>query len=339
MISFAFNSLQGLRYWQALSIYQKAQANTMSGSAKKTIYAAMAANFAIAITKFFAASVTGSSAMLSEGIHSVVDTGNELLLLLGIKLSQKPADASHPFGYGQELYFWTLIVALFIFAIGGGMSIYEGIEHVQHPEPLSDPFWSYMVLGLAVVFEGYSWNVALQEFLAQKKEKSFWSAIRASKDPTIFTILFEDTAALIGLLVAFVGVLSGHLLGNVYLDGIASIIIGVILCGVALLLAAESKGLLIGEGADAATVSSIRTITQEDAAVEKVLQVLTLHFGPQEILLNLEIKFVENLETEELAIAVERLESSISQQHPEVKNIFIEAKSITTYCKSIVGKN
>ena len=302
----------------------------MSGSAKKTIYAAMAANGAIAITKFFAASVTGSSAMLSEGIHSVVDTGNELLLLLGIKLSKRPPDDSHPFGYGQELYFWTLIVSLFIFAIGGGMSIYEGINHVRYPEPLTDPFWSYAVLGFAVIFEGYSWNVALQEFLITKKEASFWDAIRASKDPTIFTILFEDTAALIGLFVAFLGVFSGHLLGNVYLDGVASIIIGVILCGVALLLASESKGLLIGEGADAETVASIRKITNEDPAVAKVIRVLTLHFGPQEILLNLEIEFVEDLETEGLEVAIDRLEASISSQHPEVKNIFIEARSISS---------
>jgi cation diffusion facilitator family transporter len=300
----------------------------MSGSAKKTIYVAMAANFAIAITKFIAASFTGSSAMLSEGIHSVVDTGNELLLLLGIRLSKKPADDSHPFGYGQELYFWTLIVALFIFAIGGGMSIYEGVNHVLHPEPLTDPFWNYVVLGLAVVFEGYSWNIALQEFLASKNEDSLWTAIRASKDPTIFTILFEDTAALVGLFVAFIGVFSGHLLGNVYLDGVASIAIGIILCGVAILLAAESKGLLIGEGAKPETVASIREITNNDPAVDKTIKVLTLHFGPQEILLNLEIKFVDNLATEELAIAVERLENSISSQHSEIQNIFIEAKSI-----------
>ena len=306
----------------------------MSGSAKKTIYAAMAANFAIAVTKFIAASFTGSSAMLSEGIHSTVDTGNELLLLLGIRLSKKPADDSHPFGYGQELYFWTLIVALFIFAIGGGMSIYEGINHIRHPEPLTDPFWNYVVLGLAVLFEGYSWNVALQEFLATKGEDSLWDAIRASKDPTIFTILFEDTAALVGLFVAFIGVLSGHLLENVYLDGVASIVIGVILCGVSVLLAAESKGLLIGEGAKPETVASIRKITNDDPAVDKVIKVLTLHFGPQEILLNLEIKFVDNLATEELAIAVERLESSISTQHSEIQNIFIEAKSIAVKLKT-----
>lgn len=301
----------------------------MSGSAKKTIYAAMAANFAIAIIKFIAASITGSSSMLSEGIHSVVDTGNELLLLLGLRLSKKPADDTHPFGYGQELYFWTLIVALFIFAIGGGMSIYEGIRHITHPEPLTDPRWNYGVLGLAVIFESYSWNVALQEFLASKNEDSFWKALRASKDPTIFTILIEDSAALIGLFVAFLGVLSGHLLGNVYLDGVASIVIGVILCGVALLLAIETKGLLIGEGATAETVASIRQITNNDPSVEKVMKVLTLHFGPQEILLNLEIKFIDDLETEELAIAVERLESCIRTRHAEIQNIFIEAKSIS----------
>jgi cation diffusion facilitator family transporter len=310
----------------------------MSGSAKKTIYAAMAANFAIAIIKFIAASITGSSAMLSEGIHSVVDTGNQLLLLLGLRLSKQPADDSHPFGYGQELYFWTLIVALFIFAIGGGMSIYEGIGHIRHPEPLTDPRWNYGVLGLAVIFEGYSWNVALQEFLASKREANLWQALRASKDPTVFAILFEDTAALIGLFVAFVGVLSGHLLGNVYLDGVASIVIGVILCGVAFLLAIESKGLLIGEGATAETIASIKKIINDDPAVENVIKVLTLHFGPQEILLNLEINFVDDLETDELEIAVERLESSIRTQHSEIQTIFIEAKSISARKKAMISE-
>ena len=309
----------------------------MSASAKKTIYAAMAANFAIAVTKFFAASVTGSSAMLSEGIHSVVDTGNELLLLLGLRLSQKPADDSHPFGYGQELYFWTLIVAIFIFAIGGGMSIYEGIEHVRHPEPLGDPRWNYGVLAFAVIFEGYSWNVALQEFLATKNEGSLWDAVRASKDPTIFTILFEDTAALVGLFVAFVGVLGGHLLNNVYLDGVASITIGVILCGVAFLLASESKGLLIGEGAKPEVVANIRQILHEDPAVDRVIKVLTLHFGPQEILLNLEIEFVNNLGTDELEITIERLEKAIRSQHSEIQNIFIEAKSFSSRRKTVVN--
>jgi cation diffusion facilitator family transporter len=310
-----------------------------SGSAKKTIYAAITANFAIAIVKFIAAAITGSSAMLSEGIHSIVDTGNELLLLLGLRLSQRQPDDSHPFGYGQELYFWTLIVALFIFAVGGGMSIYEGVNHLLVPEPLTDPFWNYIVLILAVVFEGYSWYIALQQFLATKGDENFWKAIRASKDPTIFTILFEDSAALIGLFLAFLGVFSGHLWNNVYLDGVASIAIGVILAGVALLLAYESKGLLIGEGANAATVADIKAITQADFAVKEVLRVLTLHFGPEEILLNLEIRFNSELSTEQLAIAVERIERQIRERHSDIQNIFIEAKSIAASLPSEVVTN
>lgn len=309
------------------------------GSAKKTIYAAITANFAIAIIKFIAASITGSSAMLSEGIHSTVDTGNELLLLLGLRLSQQQPDDSHPFGYGQELYFWTLIVALFIFAVGGGMSIYEGVNHLFVPEPLTDPLWNYIVLALAVIFEGYSWYIALQGFLATKGEENFWQAIRASKDPTIFTILFEDSAALVGLFVAFVGVFSGHLWNNVYLDGVASIAIGIILAGVALLLAYESKGLLIGEGANAVTVADIKTITQADPAVKEVLRVLTLHFGPEEILLNLEIRFNSELSMEKLAIAIERIERQIRDRHSDIQNIFIEAKSIAASLPSEVIGN
>ena len=300
-----------------------------SGSTKKTIVAAIVANLAIAVIKFVAAIITGSSAMLSEGIHSTVDTGNELLLLLGIRLSQKPADESHPFGYGQELYFWTLIVALLIFAIGGGMSIYEGIMHIIHPKPLEDPFWNYVVLGLAVVFEGYSWSVALRELIANKGDENIWQAIRSSKDPTVFTILLEDSAALLGLAIAFLGIFCGHLLHNPYLDGVASIIIGIILTMVAILLVYESKGLLIGEGADAKIVTGIKTLTQGDPAVNQIIRVLTLYFGPQEVLLNLEIQFKQNLSAEKLAVAVERLEKQIRQQYPEIKQIFIEAKSLS----------
>ena len=300
-----------------------------SGSIKKTILAAIIANLAIAVIKFIAAAITGSSAMLSEGIHSAVDTGNELLLLLGVRLSQKPADESHPFGYGQELYFWTLIVALFIFAIGGGMSIYEGINHIIYPVPLEDPLWNYVVLGLAVFFEGYSWTVALKELLATKSEENIWQAIRSSKDPTIFTILLEDSAALLGLAIAFAGIFFGHLLDNPYLDGVASILIGIILAMVAIFLVYESKGLLIGEGANPQTVASLKNITQADPAVKKVVRVLTLYFSPQEVLLNLEIQFQQNLSTEKLAVAIERLEKQIRQEHPEIKQIFVEAKSLS----------
>ncbi|WP_016949699.1 cation diffusion facilitator family transporter, partial [Anabaena sp. PCC 7108] len=185
----------------------------------KTIFAAMGANLAIAITKFIAAFITNSSAMISEGIHSLVDTTDQLLLLLGISMSQKPADDSHPFGYGQELYFWTFIVAIFIFSIGGGMSIYQGITHLINPSPLENPIWNYIVLAIAIFFEGFSWTIALKEFLPTKGKQNFWQAVRNSKDPTVFTILFEDSAAILGLLVALIGIFLGHLFDNVYFDG------------------------------------------------------------------------------------------------------------------------
>ncbi|MEH2281720.1 MAG: cation diffusion facilitator family transporter [Nostoc sp.] len=300
-----------------------------SPSSKKTIFAAMGANLAIAITKFIAASITGSSAMISEGIHSVVDTGDQLVLLLGIRRSQKPADDSHPFGYGQELYFWTFIVAILIFALGGGMSIYEGITHLIHPSPLENPMWNYIVLGMAMLLEGFSWTVALKEFLPTKGKQNFWQAIKNSKDPTVFTILFEDTAAILGLFVALIGIFLGHLFNNVYFDGIASIIIGIILAIVAVVLARESKGLLLGESANPQTITNIRSLSKTEPGVQEVIRVLTMQLAPQEVLLNLEIQFSKNLTGEEIALTVENLEVKIRQKHPEIKQIFIEAKSLT----------
>ncbi|MEH1853275.1 MAG: cation diffusion facilitator family transporter [Nostoc sp.] len=266
-----------------------------SDSSNKTIYAAMGANLAIAITKFIAASITGSSAMISEGIHSVVDTGDQLLLLLGIRRSKKPADDSHPFGYGQELYFWTFIVAILIFAIGGGMSIYQGIIHLINPSPLEDPMWNYIVLGMAILLEGYSWTVALKEFLPTKGKQNFWQAIKNSKDPTVLTILFEDTAAILGLIVALICIFLGHLFNNVYFDGIASIIIGIILAIVAVVLARESKGLLVGESADPQTIANIRSLSKTEPGVKEVIRVLTMQLAPKEVLLNLELQFFHNL--------------------------------------------
>ncbi|MHC5722831.1 MAG: cation diffusion facilitator family transporter [Nostoc sp.] len=300
-----------------------------SDSSNKAIYAAMGANLAIAITKFLAASVTGSSAMMSEGIHSVVDTVDQLVLLLGIRRSQKPADASHPFGYGQELYFWTFIVALLVFAIGGGMSIYQGIIHLINPSPLEDPKWNYIVLTIAVLLEGFSWIVALREFLPTKGKQNFWQAIKNSKDPTVLTILLEDTAAILGLIVAFIGIFLGHLFNNVYLDGIASIIIGIILAIVAVVLATESKGLLVGESAAPKTIANIRSLSKTEPGVKEVIRILTMQLAPQEVLLNLEIQFAPNLTGEEIALTVESLEIKIRYQHPEIKQIFIEAKYLS----------
>ncbi|MFH7024123.1 MAG: cation diffusion facilitator family transporter [Heteroscytonema crispum UTEX LB 1556] len=283
----------------------------------------------MAITKFIAASITGSSAMISEGIHSIVDTSDQLLLLLGISRSQKPADNSHPFGYGQELYFWTFIVAILIFAIGGGMSIYEGITHLINPSPLEDPMWNYIVLGMAILLEGFSWNVALKEFLPTKGKQNFWQAIKSSKDPTVITILFEDTAAILGLFVALIGIFLGHLFNNVYFDGIASIIIGIILAIVAVVLARESKGLLVGESAELQTIANIRSLSKTEPGVKEVIRVLTMQLAPKEVLLNLELQFSHNLTGEEIALTVESLEANIRQKHPEIKQIFIEAKSLT----------
>jgi cation diffusion facilitator family transporter len=297
-----------------------------SGSSKITVYAAIAGNLAIAVSKFVAAFFTGSSAMLSEGIHSLVDTGNGGLLLFGIRQSKKPPDETHPFGHGKELYFWTLIVAIVIFAGGGGMSIYEGITHLVHPSPIESPFWNYTVLGLATLFEGISWTVAYKEFRTTQGRRGLWEAIHVSKDPTVFTVLFEDSAALLGLLVAFLGVFLGHQFDNPYFDGSASILIGFILATVAILLAYESKGLLIGEGVQPRMLEDICTLVREDAAVERVMRPLTMHFGPHEILLNLEVQFRCRLSAAELAGAVNRIEQRIRSRHPDITRIFIEAR-------------
>ncbi|MCX2740852.1 cation diffusion facilitator family transporter [Pontibacter anaerobius] len=297
---------------------------------KLPLYGALAANLAIAIMKFIAAGFSGSSAMLSEGIHSLVDTGNALLLLLGLKKSQKPADASHPFGHGKELYFWSLIVAILIFAVGGGMSIYEGIAHLNHPSPLQDPTLSYIILGAAMVFEGIAWAVAYKSFSKTRVDKNFVRALRASKDPATFTVLFEDSAAIMGLAVAFLGVFLSHQFNNPYFDGIASIAIGLILASVAVFLVVESKGLLIGEGANKLTVESISNIANADPAVERIAPPLTMHLGPFEILLAMDIKFKSQLASGEVEAAIVRLEKRLLEQHPEVKRIFIEARSITS---------
>jgi cation diffusion facilitator family transporter len=292
------------------------------------VYGAMAGNFTIAIAKFTAAGFTGSSAMISEGIHSLVDTGNQALLLLGIKKGKQPPDATHPFGYGKELYFWSLIVAILLFGIGGGMSIYEGITHVLHPSELRDPTWNYVVMGIAVVIEAVAWTIALREFMPMIGEKGVWHAMRTTKDPTVLTVLGEDTAALLGLIVAFLGVYLGHRYEAPYLDGVASIIIGLILAVVALFLTYESRGLLIGESADRKIIDEIHKLVEADGAVERAARPLTMHMGPHNILLNLDIQFRPELSTAELMTSIDRLEKQIRQEQPDVKRIFIEAETL-----------
>jgi cation diffusion facilitator family transporter len=301
-----------------------------SPSSKVVIVAAVCGNLAVAVTKFVAAAFTGSSAMLAEGIHSLVDTGNGLLLLLGLRLSRRPPDETHPFGHGLELYFWTLIVAILIFAVGGGVSVYEGILHLVHPAPPGNPAWNYAVLGLAAVFEGAAWCFALRGFLAVKGEKGVWEAVHDSKDPTTFLVLFEDSAALLGLLIAFLGIFLGQLLDAPFLDGLASVLIGLILAAVAAVLAYECRGLLLGESADPKTVDSIRALVEADPAVEHVRRPLTMHFGPEQVLLNLDVQFRRGLSAAEVEAAVDRLETAIRARHPEIKHIFLEADAIRT---------
>jgi cation diffusion facilitator family transporter len=300
-----------------------------AATSRFVVYVATAANLAIAITKFIAAAVSGSSAMFAEGVHSLVDTGNELLLLLGLRRSRRPADACHPYGYGQELYFWSLIVAVVLFGIGGGVAIYNGASHLMRPRPIEDPFWAYVVLAIAVVLEGTSWFFAMSGMVARTGGRSLWQTIRRSDDPSVFTILFEDSAALAGLATAFLGVYVGHRLNNPYVDGAASIVIGLILAVVALFLIRESKGLLIGEAANPEVVESITAIVREDSDVVAVDRVLTLVLGPDDILLNLDARFHPSLSAAELAVAVSRLERAVRQRNPSIRRIFIEAAAMT----------
>ncbi len=302
---------------------------------KKVIYAALVGNSLIAVSKFVASFFTGSSAMFSEAIHSVVDSGNQLLLLYGIKRSNRKPDAQHPFGYGMELYFWTFVVAILIFAIGSGLSIYEGIQHLQRPEPIKAPAWNYVVLGLSMVFEAVAWKIAFVEFNRVRGDTPFFEAIRESKDPTVFTVLFEDSAALIGLVLAFLGVAGSHLLGIPELDGIASVGIGIILAGVAVLLAVESKGLLIGESADPAVVSSIAAMVSGDPRISRTNEILTMHLGPSEILLNASFDFVDGLPAQEVEQAISEFERRIKEKHPSVRRVFIEAQGWSAHVKDV----
>jgi|RhiMetdeSRZDD1v2_1073273.scaffolds.fasta_scaffold00942_8 cation diffusion facilitator family transporter len=297
-------------------------------SRRFVVYAAIGANLAIAATKFVAAAVTGSSAMLSEAIHSVVDTGNGILTLVGIRRSARPPDDLHPFGHGLELYFWTLLVAILIFGAGGGMSFYEGITHLRHSVSLGDPTWGFIVIAAAFVFEGISWTVAFRGFRKFQREKGILQAARESKDPPQFLVLFEDSAALAGLVIAAVGLFLSHRFRDPRFDGAASILIGLLLAAVAIFLARESRLLLVGERADPQIVRSIRETVESDPATVRAGKPLTMHLGPDGILVNLDVQFQRDLTAAELEKAIERLEEKIRRKHPQVQRIFLEARSL-----------
>ncbi|WP_280541001.1 cation diffusion facilitator family transporter [Chromohalobacter sp. 11-W] len=294
---------------------------------KPVIYAAMGGNLLIAITKFVAAAFTGSSAMLSEGIHSVVDTGNQVLLLLGMKRASRPPSEQFPFGHGKEVYFWSFVVAILIFAVGAGVSIYEGIQHILHPEPMTSPLINYIVLGLGILFEGASWAFALNAFRKTKGKWSYVQAVRRGKDPSMFVVVFEDSAALLGLIVALVGIALSQATGNPVFDGIASVVIGFVLGGTAIWLAAETKGLLIGESANRDVVETIRQLAGQADGVEAVNEVLTMHMGPDFILVTLSIRFQRGLPAERIERAIAELDRAIKAEESMVKRVFVEAEA------------
>lgn len=296
----------------------------MAAESKKSVVAAIIANVVIAVIKFVAGSITGSSAMISEGIHSAVDAGNGGLLFHGLRRGARPADTNHPFGHGMEIYFWSLIVAVSIFGIGGGLSIYEGIAHLRHPTPLANPVVNYIVLAVAVVLESSSFTVAWRAFRKHKGSRRILTAIHLGKDPSLFAVLFEDTAALLGLAVAFLGVFLSQQLRAPAFDAAASVLIGVILICAAGWLASESRSLLVGEAAAPEVVAALRRIALADPVVTGLGTVLTMHLGPDEVLLNIEVQFTPGLPAEEIHAAVHRIEKHMREPFPQVSRIFIE---------------
>lgn len=303
-----------------------------SGS-KRVIYAALAGNLLIAVTKFVAAFFTGSSAMLSEGVHSLVDTGNGSLLLYGMYRANRPPDRSHPLGHGRELYFWSFIVALLVFALGAGVSFYEGVVHMMKPEPIRNVTVTYVVLGLSILFEGGSWFVALKEFRTTKGRLGYYEAVRVSKDPSVFTVLFEDTAALLGLVIALAGIAAAQYFEMPVLDGAASIGIACVLGLTAVFLARESKGLLMGEAASPEIQKKLFRIAAADPAVRGVNGILTIHIGPTQIVANLSLEFEDATLAPEIEACVERLESAIRAQIPEVTTVFVKPQTPATFAR------
>ena len=301
----------------------------MSAKKNVSVYAALGANLLIAITKFIAGGVTRSSAMISEGIHSTVDCTNQLLLLHGLKQSKRPADKKKPFGYGKELYFWSFMVSILIFGLGGGLSIYHGIHFLQDPHELTNPKVNYIVLGLSMVFELVSCWFALKEFNAAKGELHWWKAIKTSKNPTTFLVLFEDLAALAGLIIVLVFTVLTHWLQMPVLDGVASILVGLLLGGVAWFLGTESRSLLMGEGVAPETQGEICSLAEKDPAVIKVINVLSNYQSPDSVILMLVVAFKDSLTTAGITTAIDRIRETIRKRYPYAEFVVIQPQTLS----------
>jgi cation diffusion facilitator family transporter len=300
----------------------------MKGSAKRVILAALAANLLIAATKLVAAWVTRSSAILSEGIHSLVDSGNQILLLHGERRALLPADEEFPFGHGKEIYFWSFVVSILVFSLGAGISLFEGITHIMEPSKMRDVQVNYLIIAASLLFEGVSWVISVREFgKAKTPGQSYLLAIRQGKDPSLFLVVLEDTAALLGLLAALAGIFLSSKTGEPFYDGAASVVIGVILGGTAILIAQETKGLLVGEAASREVVQAIREVVVQGAHVEHVNEVLTLHMGPDFIVATISLDFVDEVPAGELEQTIPLLEAEIKRRVPQVKKVFIEAEA------------
>jgi cation diffusion facilitator family transporter len=308
-----------------------ARSSPDSTSSLTTIYAALVGNLLVAVTKFIAAFWTGSSSMFSEGVHSVVDTLNEVLLLYGYARSKRMPDIIHPLGYGRELYFWSFIVALLVFAVGAGVSLYQGFTHVLQPASIVDPEVNYVVLALSFVFEGMSWFVAYRTFRAAKGELSYWQAVRRSKDPPSFMVLFEDTAALVGILIAGIGIYAADALDMPVLDGVASMLIGVVLATVATIIARESKGLLIGERANPRIAAALRSLAADEPDVVSADVILTVHLAPTQIVAALSIEYGDQIRTPQIEASIERLERRIREEHPQVTMLLVKPQTREQY--------
>jgi cation diffusion facilitator family transporter len=295
-----------------------------------SVWAALAGNILVAASKFVAAAISGSAAMLSEAVHSLVDTVNELLLLYGIARSERPPDQIHPLGYAREIYFWSFVVALLIFALGAGVSAYEGIDRLRHPMPIDRPAIIFSVLAASLAFEGASWVVGIREFRAAQPKGGWWRAFRRSKDPPTFIVVFEDTAAILGILVAAAGTAAALLTGDTRWDGVASIAIAVILAGVAALLARESKALLIGERADPSLSDAIMRTAAAIPGVCSANSIVTVQLSPRNVIATLSLDFFDHLRAPEIERAVVELETRIRRAHPEVSALFVKPQSVLT---------
>jgi cation diffusion facilitator family transporter len=302
-----------------------------SASSTRVIYVAIASNLAIAVCKYVAASFTGSAAMWAEAFHSTADSGNELLLLWGIRRSGRPPDSLHPFGHGKVLYFYSLLVAVYIFGIGGVLAVRQGFVRFRQPEQFTHIGWNYIVLAAAFALDFYSWRISYKELLARKDpDESTWEEIVGSKDPTVFTIFLEDSAGMAGTVLAFLGVFLAHALGHPSFDALASIFIGLLLASVAVLLGRESGALLVGERTNRSRIRRIRAIICADDSVDNVGDLLTMQLGPDQVLLNVDIRFNRGLSVQELESAIDRIEKNIRQSDPTVQRIFIEVDSLRT---------